>query len=458
MQEDESSNQPHLEKEGSEDSIFEQDTNPVHELIEAWPALNYAEKKEKFNNLSRTDAEEFFLSLKASDQSELVHELSAIEKRSWVRMLAPDDAADLIQELGVDNRNEILSLLDSGTRREVRALLAYADDVAGGIMTSRYFQLHGEMSVDEAISYLRIQSRSQVETIYYAYVIHKDKTLIGVVSFKELFVAHAEKLVKDIMSTDIKVVPVDMDQEDIAKLFSQYDLMALPVVDEQGKMQGIVTFDDVAQIAESEATEDFQKLGGVEALDAPYFQISLFDMIKKRVSWLILLFVSEMFTANAMANFQNEIEKAVVLALFIPLIISSGGNSGSQASTLIIRAMALGEVRMKDWWRVLVRELGTTSIIGFILGFVGYMRILLWPNHAAIYGQHYNLVGLTVGVSVVGVVIWGSITGAMLPFLLRIFKLDPATASAPFVATLVDVTGLIIYFTAASFFLKGFIL
>ncbi len=427
-------------------------------LFENWSALTTTERREKFKELPRTEAEELFLSLKTHDQVELLEEATPLEKRSWVRLLAPDDVADLIQEMGTDNRDAVLGLLDPQTKREVIALLAYAEDNAGGLMSSRFIRLRPDMSVDEAISYIRIQAKTQVETIYYAYVLATDQTLLGVVSFRELFASTPDKKIKDIMTTDMVRVLVDTDQEQIAKLFSSHDLMAVPVVDARDHMVGIVTFDDVASVLQEEATEDIHKLGAVETLDAPYLKISLVEMIKKRVGWLLVLFLGEMFTATAMGYFQSEIERAVVLALFIPLIISSGGNSGSQASTLIIRAMALGEVRLRDWWRVLGREIVTGLALGCCLGIVALTRILLWPSKEQLYGPHYILVALTVAGSIVGVVLWGSLSGSMLPFLLKKMRFDPASASAPAVATLVDVTGLIIYFTIGSMILHGVLL
>lgn len=427
-------------------------------LAASWSALTLSERRSHFATIPRTEAEELFLSLNTHDQAELIRESPQLEKRSWIRLLAPDDAADLIQEIGSDHKEDLLSLLDPQTRREVTALLAYAEDNAGGLMSSRYARLRPDMSVDEAISYLRIQSKTQVENIYYGYVLNSDQTLLGVVSFRELFSASTGKKVKDIMKTDLIKIPVDLDQEQIGRIFSQQNLMALPVIDQQGHMKGIVTFDDIATAIQEEATEDIQKLGAVETLDAPYLKTSLYDLIKKRGGWLFILFIGEMFTATAMAYFQLEIERAVVLSLFIPLIISSGGNSGSQASTLIIRAMALGEVRLKDWWRVLLREILTGLCLGFFLGVIGMTRIMLWPTKEQIYGPHYFMVACTVSVSIVGVVLWGTISGSMLPFLLRKLRFDPASASAPAVATLVDVTGLVIYFTAASLILKGVLL
>lgn len=465
MQEDKKDNESQLTSEIAsdihEENLHVLEENPENELINlatSWPALSTKERKEKFNLLPRTEAEELFLSLNTHDQAELVAEIGSLEKRSWIRLLAPDDVADLIQELGADYRDEILALVDPQTRREVTALLAYAEDNAGGLMSSRYARLRPDMSVDEAISYLRIQAKTQIETIYYAYVLDHNQVLLGVVSFRELFASNPNKVVKDIMKDDVIKIPVNLDQEQIGRIFSQQNLMALPVIDDEGRMQGIVTFDDIATAIQEEATEDMQKLGAVETLDAPYLKISLPELIRKRAGWLGVLFIGEMFTATAMGFFQSEIEKAVVLALFIPLIISSGGNSGSQASTLIIRAMALGEVRLRDWFRVFKRELICGFSLGILLGSIGAIRILLWPNGDKLYGPHFIQIALAVASSIVGVVMWGSICGSMLPILLKKLKLDPATASAPGVATIVDVTGLVIYFSIASLFLKGILL
>lgn len=437
---------------------FTQTEEQFFNLFENWSALSTTERREKFKELPRTEAEELFLSLKTHDQVELLEEATSLEKRSWVRMLAPDDVADLIQEMGAENRDAVLGLLDPQTKREVIALLAYAEDNAGGLMSSRFIRLRPDMSVDEAISYIRIQAKTQVETIYYAYVLAADQKLLGVVSFRELFASTPDKKIKDIMTKDMVRVLVDTDQEQIAKIFSSQDLMAVPVVNADDHMVGIVTFDDVASVLQEEATEDIHKLGAVETLGAPYLKISMLEMIKKRAGWLLVLFLGEMFTATAMGYYQSEIDRAIVLALFIPLIISSGGNSGSQASTLIIRAMALGEVRMRDWWRVLGRELLTGLALGLCLSAVGLTRILLWPSKEQLYGPHYFLVALTVAGSIIGVVLWGTLSGSMLPFLLKKMRFDPASASAPAVATLVDVTGLIIYFSVASFILRGVML
>lgn len=430
--------------------------NAVYE--DNWAHLSKDKRIEHFNSLSRTEAEELFLNLGPSDQYELISELSNLEIRSWLRLLAPDDAADLIQEVAAEQKDDFLSLLDPQTKREVSALLAYAEDKAGGLMNSRFIRLRPNMSVDEAISYIRIQAKTQVETVYYSYVLDVDQKIVGVVSFRELFASAPNKKVSEIMHTDIIKIPVDLDQEQIGQIFSKYELMAIPVIDIDNKMVGIVTFDDIAQAVQEEATEDIHKLGAVETLDAPYLQISWTEMIQKRAGWLLVLFVGQMFTASAMGYFEDEISKAIVLSLFLPLIISSGGNSGSQASTLIIRAMALGEIKQKDWKRVFRRELAMGLLLGLCLAFIGYLRIIIWPWRHEQYGEHFQLVAMTVGTSVVGVVLWGTITGSMLPFLLRKFKLDPASASAPAVATIVDVIGVIIYLTCASLILKGTLL
>jgi len=437
----------------------------VNDLLEHWSQFTPEQRHTEFAKLHRTDAEEFFLNLNAADQYELIGEYTLPEQRSWLRLLAPDDAADLIQEAQdgekenkEQEKGRLFSLLDPQTKREVNALLAYAEDNAGGIMNSRFIRLRPHLNVDEAISYIRIQAKTQVETIYYAYVLSPEQRLLGVVSFRELFAANGSKKIEDIMHTDVIQIPVDLDQEQIGQLFAKYEFMAIPVIDVDHKMVGIVTFDDVATAVQEEATEDIHKIGGMEFLDAPYMQISFLEMLKKRAGWLMILFVGEMFTATAMGYFQHELEKAVVLSMFIPLIISSGGNSGSQASTLIIRAMALGEVKLRDWWRVFIREVATGAALGLCLGVIGLIRIILWPWREQMYGEHYVYIAITIAISVLGCVLWGTITGSMLPFLLRKLKLDPASASAPAVATIVDVAGLVIYFAVANVMLSGMLL
>ena len=426
-------------------------------LWEEWPALSAKKRVRRFKQLPRHEADDFFLSLEPREQMTLLLSLPQGEQRLWMRVLAPDDAVDLIQESPSEERERLLELLDETTRREVRALLAHAEDDAGGLMNPRFARVRPEMTVGEAIRYLRKQATS-VETIYYVYVLDNDQTLRGVVSFRQLFQATEDKLVRDVMVTEVVTVPEQMDQELVARLFQKYNVLALPVVDEGGKMVGIITFDDIADAIREEATEDIQKIGGVEALEAPYLTIEFTRLLKKRAGWLAALFLGEMLTATAMTHYQDEIASAVVLALFVPLIISSGGNSGSQATTLVIRAIALGEVRLRDWWRVLRREIGAGLGLGIILGTIGLARILVWQAIGGTYGVHFMRIALTVAFSLIGVVLWGSVAGSMLPFVLRRAGFDPASASAPLVATLVDVTGLVIYFTIASIVLRGVLL
>jgi magnesium transporter len=429
------------------------------ELQDVWPMLPPDDRQTGFGLLARADAEVFWGRLHGEDQLQLLMGLPPGQRRSWVRLLEPDDAADLVQAAPDEaQRADLLGLLDERMREEVRALLAYAEDDAGGLMSTRFVRVRPDMSVDEAIRYLRKQAREKVETLSYTYVLDPHQKLLGVVSFRQLFSAPGDKHVADVMVTDLVTVPEEMDQEAVGRVFAQHDLVAVPVVDAEGRMKGIVTIDDIVDVVQEEATEDIQKLGGMQALEAPYLQVGLWEMVKKRAGWLTVLMLGEMLTATAMGHFEAQIEKAVVLALFVPLIISCGGNSGSQASTLVIRALALGEVRLRDWSRVLGRELKAGVALGLILGIIGVLRIILWPNAEETYSAFYVGVGLAVGASVAAVVLWGATMGAMLPLLLHRAGFDPASASAPFVATLVDVTGLIIYFSVASLILRGSLL
>jgi len=430
----------------------------LEETREIWPLLSRADRVEAFSMLPRDAAEELFFGMNTRDQAAVILGLPTREQRSWMRLLPPDDAADVVQEAPAENREALLALLDEPTRREVLALLAYAEDNAGGLMNPRFARLRPDATVDEAIRYLRKQMTEQPRTIYYAYVLDAEQRLLGVVSFRQLFTAPPTERIRDIMRENPIVIPENMNQEAVSHIFAQKHMVALPVVDDEGHMKGIVTVDDVVEVVQEEATEDMQKLGGVAAFGAPYLQIGLPQMIRKRVGWLSALFLGEMLTASAMGFFEKEIARAVVLALFIPLIISSGGNSGSQATTLVIRAMALGEVRLRDWWRVIRREFLAGIGLGVVLAIIGFLRIVTWERLFHTYGDHYLGVAATVAASLVGVVLWGTMAGSMLPFILRRLGFDPASASAPFVATLVDVSGLVIYFTAAAAILGGTLL
>ncbi|MEB2343968.1 MAG: magnesium transporter [Deltaproteobacteria bacterium] len=425
------------------------------DLLDAWPITSRDERLEGFRLLSRSEAEELFLGLAPGAQADLLLSLPREERRSWLRLLAPDDAADLLQAAPAGARPELLGQLDAPSRKEVQALLAYAEDAAGGLMSPRYARLRPELSVDEAIRYLREQARERLETIYYVYVLDEGQHLVGVVSFRELFAAAPGRTVRDIMHTDFVTVREHQDQEAVSRVFAATGYLAIPVVDAERRIQGIITVDDIVDVVQEEATEDIHKLGGMEALDAPYLSVAFGRMVRKRAGWLSALFLGEMLTATAMAYFEGEIARAVVLALFVPLIISSGGNSGSQASTLVIRAMALGEVRIRDWWRVIRRELAAGMVLGTVLGSIGFLRIVVWQSVSPLYGEHYLLVAVTVCASLIGVVTFGTLAGSLLPFVLRRLGFDPASASAPFVATLVDVTGLVIYFSVASVVLRG---
>jgi magnesium transporter len=425
-----------------------QQASLVARLLESWPHLAPDERLQTFRGLSADDSEDLFLALDPRSNAGLFHDFNRAERRLWLRFLAPDDAADLIQELPEELRHEALQLVDEKVRREIMALLSYREDEAGGLMSPRFVRVRPDMLIAEAIRYVR-QQALVVDPIHYVYALDSSQRLLGVISLRQLFVAPAEKKVSDVMESKVISVPDEMDQEQVSRMFQQQRFVALPVVDKEGRMQGIVTVDDILDVNQEEATEDIQKMGGQEALDAPYPLVPLKEMVKKRAGWLMLLFVGGMFTTTAMERFQEEIQRAVVLSLFIPLIISSGGNVGSQATTLIIRSLALRELRLEDWTRVLMREIVTGLSLGLILAGVGFLRIVFWPHAERVYTDHFVLVGLAVSISLIGVVLFGSIVGSMLPFILRRLKLDPASASAPFVATLVDVTGLVIYFSVA---------
>lgn len=427
----------------------------AEELKDAWLVLSLDERREGFQLLSRGDAEDFFQDLSSRDQAQLLLALPQRERRLWLRALPPDDTADLLQEAPSEEREELLALLDVPSRVEVQGLLAYAEDVAGGLMNPRFARLRPEMSADEAIAYLKRQARSEVETVYYVYVLDAEQRLLGVASFRELFSAPPGARVATLMKRDVLTVQEGTDQEEVSRLVIDSGLLAVPVVDAEGRMKGVITFDDIADVVEEEATEDVQLIGGSEPLEVPYLEASLWQVVRKRAGWLVVLLFGQMLTASAMGRFQDEFASAVVLALFIPLVISSGGNSGSQASTLVIRSLTTGEARLGDWWRVLRRELLVGVVLGAVLGLIGFARVMLWEGFFRSYGELALRLGLVVGLSLLGVVLWGSLSGAMLPFLLRRLKLDPASASAPLVATIIDVTGIILYFSLAALLFAG---
>jgi magnesium transporter len=377
--------------------------------------------------------------------------------------MAPDDRTALLEELPSAAARQLIRLLTPEERRIATALLGYPEDSVGRLMTPDFIAVHEDWTVQQVLDYVREHGRDS-ETLNFVYVVDDRGKLIDDVRMREFLLRPLTAKVSDIRDQTFGALNVTDSQQDALNIFRKYDRAALPVVDSNGVVVGIVTADDMLDVAEEEATEDIQKFGGMEALDEPYMRIPLWRMVRKRAGWLIILFLGEMLTATAMASYQEELAKALVLALFLPLIVSSGGNSGSQASTLMIRAMALGEVTLRDWWRVMAREVQAGLSLGVILGAIGVVRVGVWAIigeqylHRQPYGPHWPLVAITVGISLVGVVIWGTISGSMLPFLLRRIGADPATSSAPFVATLVDVTGLVIYFSIALVIMRGVML
>jgi len=370
--------------------------------------------------------------------------------------LAPDDAAALIDRFPQELGGQVRELMQGQTTGGVTQLLENPEGTAGRIMNPRVFALPEDATAAEAVKAL--QQLGGVEMSFYLYVIDDRRHLVGVVSLRRLLLVPPQATLKQIMTTDVISVGVDTDQEEVARKVSSYHLLAVPVVNDENKLVGTVTVDDVIDVIRDTTTEEFQKLGGLEALDEPYAQTPLATLVKKRARWLVVLFLGEMLTATAMGYFEKEISRAVVLALFVPLIISSGGNSGSQAASLIIRALAVGEVTLNDWWRIMRREVMSGLALGTILGSVGFIRVSLWQQLFGTYGTHWFLIALTVLFALIGVVMWGTIAGSMLPFVMKRLGADPATSSAPFVATLVDVTGLVIYFTVAATILRGTLL
>jgi magnesium transporter len=386
--------------------------------------------------------------------------IQAMGREDVVRVLnemSPDDRTALLEELPPAAVTELLKLLSPEELRVAQTLLNYPEHSIGRLMTPDFIAVKDSWTAADVLAYIRQHGKKQ-ETINVLYVVDDAGKLIDDIRIADILLRPLEAKVSEFRDNRFIALSVT-DSETIAvDLFRKYDRTVLPVVDSDKRLVGIVTVDDVLDVLEKEATDEMQKVGGSEALDEPYSTIPFARMVQKRATWLVMLFLGEMLTATAMGFFEAEIEKAVVLALFLPLIISSGGNSGSQASTLIIRAMALGEVTLRDWWSVMRREFMAGLTLGGILGGIGFIRIALWAQFSNVYGPHWFLVALTVAISLVGVVLWGSLSGSMLPFLLRRCKVDPANSSAPFVATLVDVTGLIIYFTIAMIILRGSLL
>src|SRR6202165_1129140 len=439
----------------------------LRELFSDWPPADIAEC---ITDFSEDEQVIVFRVLKHDLAADVFEYLDVEAQQKLLRAMAHEQVVGILNEMSPDDRTALLEELPSAAARQLIKLLTTEggpvapgplgdpEDSVGRLMTQDFIAVHETWTVKEVLDFIREYGRDS-ETLNVIYVVDERSKLIDDVRIREFLLKPLDTKVSEIRDQTFVALKVNDSQEAALNLFRKYDRTALPVVDSSDVLVGIVTIDDMLDVAEAQATEDIQKLGGMEALDEPYTTIPLLRMVKKRATWLIILFLGEMLTATAMQGYNGEIEKAAILAMFLPLIISSRGNSGSQATTLVIRAMALGELNLRDWFGVVRKELLSGFSLGLILGTIGFTRITLWQYlHIFDYGKYHWLIALTVGAALVGVVLWGTISGAMLPFLLRRLGLDPATSSAPFVATLVDVTGLIIYFNVALFILRGTLL
>jgi len=434
------------------------DDDTLHEVVNRWLPADLAELLDEMSTaeqvhilrlLKPARAAETFEYLDLTTQQAVLASLTPSESACILDEMAADDRTALLAELPHEQVQQLIGLLNPRQQTIARALLEYREDSVGRLMTPDYVVVRKDWTIRHVLDHVRAHGRDS-ETLNVIYIVDDMNKLIDDLRIREILLSPLHAHVADLMDHKCVSLSVTDDKKTAVEVFRKYDRTALPVVDTHGWLAGIVTLDDVLDVAEEEATRSIQKFGGLEALDDPYMSTPLPLMIRKRATWLVILFVGEMLTATAMGFFQDEIARAVVLALFVPLIISSGGNSGSQAATLIIRALALGEVTLRDWLRVLRREIIAGLLLGAILAAIGFVRIAVWNAvMPTLYGQYWFLVALTVSLSLVGVVVWGTVTGSMLPFLLRRLGFDPATSSAPFVATLVDVTGHVIYFSVA---------
>jgi magnesium transporter len=396
-----------------------------------------------------------FKILEFPTQQRIINTLPPSKTAELLNELPPDDRTDFLEELPATVVRELIKLLDAKERKITLSLLGYPENSVGRLMTPDYVYVYENNTVSQVLDVIRRVGKNS-ETIDVIYVINERGELLDDIRIREFILATPDKKVKELMDERVIALNAFDDQELANEAFKMNNRVALPVVSDSNKLLGIVTIDDILWVASEEFSEDMQKIGGTEALNQPYLEMPLFRLFQKRIVWLVVLFLGEMLTATAMAFFEDEIAKAVVLALFVPLIISSGGNSGSQASTLIIQAMAVGEIGLADWWRVMRREILSGLLLGTVLGLIGFLRIVVW--HAifpTMYGIHWLSISITVGCTLIGVVLWGTLCGSMLPMILKRFGADPAVSSAPFVATLVDVTGLVIYFSVAFMVLSG---
>jgi magnesium transporter len=422
--------------------------------------LDLEEGKKLFNFLEDKIAADSLIEMEEEKREHFLASLTSEQIADQIDHLPSDEAADVIAELPGNVQDEVLRHIekdDAEQASDIVDLLKYEEGTAGALMEKELVRVNVNQTVWECVREMRKQAE-KVENIYAIYVVDDNDKLVGHLSLKKLLTTSLRTKITEVHNPNIISVKTDTPSEDVANIIKKYDFVVLPVVDNLGRLVGRIMVDDVVDVMSEEATEDAQKMGGMQALEESYMSTSYFQMIKKRSGWLVVLFIGESFTATAMSFFENSIAKAVVLALFVPLIISSGGNTGSQASSLIIRALALGEVTVKEWWKIASREIWVGLSLGIILGLIGFLRVAVWSAFVDFYGPHWLMVGFTVGVALVGVVLWGNLMGSLFPLILKRMGMDPATASAPFVATMVDVTGLIIYFSVAAIMLRGILL
>ena len=445
--------------------LRERDFVALRQALRNWSAsaivrivegLSIEDKMVVLRILPRDLAADVFELLNLSDQKHLLRSMGQEEAAGVLNNMAPDDRTLLLEELPANMTKQLLAQLTPEERAIAVSLLGYPEGSIGRLMTPDYIAVREQWSLQYTLDYIREHGRDS-ETLSLVYVVNEQGVLIDDIHLRSLLLAPPQSTIADLLDHQFVALKATDDQETAIGVFER-DRPALPVTDSSGVLIGIVTIDGVLRVAEAAATEDIQKIGGTAPLDEPYIVIGLRRMITKRAGWLVVLFLGELFTATAMGFFEKEIEKAVVLALFVPLIISSGGNSGSQASTLVVRALAIGEIGLRDWWRVMRREFIVGFALGSILGTIGFLRIALWSWLGDLYGPHWLLVALTVAISLVGVVMWGALSGSLLPLILRRMGFDPAVSSAPFVATIVDVTGLVIYFSVAYLIMRGTLL
>lgn len=434
---------------------------PAADVGEILSNLVVEEAAVAFRFLLRDDAAEVFSYLSAEKQEAIITQLGDKGSVRIVEAMDPDDRVRLLDELPAEVAQRLIASLAPEERKATQAILGYKPGSVGRLMTPDYVRIRPEWTIGHALEHIRRHGRD-AETINVVFVVNESGVLVDDIRLRRLLLADPEQTVDSLMNRSFVTLRAEQDQEEAVRMLQRYDRVALPVVDSRGALLGIVTHDDLADVAEAEATEDIQKIGGVEALEDPYMSTPLLHLVRKRGTWLALLFMSELLTSNALQFYDTEIQRATVLAIFLPAVMSSGGNSGSQASTLVIRALALQEIRLGDWWRVLRRELACGMLLGLLIGLISILRINLWgfmgwwadPSAA----EHYRILSVAMFATLTGVVMWGSIMGSMLPFVLKRLRLDPAASSTPFVATLVDVTGIIIYFSCAKLILSGTLL